>query len=143
MIHRLCSESMQLKGIQIIGIFLVVVALIQTYIFYKKKRYNLWDFLLWIVIWLVAAITFIYPEIASIVLPALTLETSLFATLILSIIVAYVLLFVIYGALKDVQKKVVEIAQTYAIFRYDVENMHLMQGTLENKDIPDEKTKES
>lgn len=115
---------MQLKGIQILGITLVVIALVQTYIFYKKKRYNLWDFLLWIAIWFAAAITFIYPGVTSFVLPALALQTSLFATLILSTIVSYVLLFIIYGALKDVQRKVVEIAQAHAVLRYDVESMH-------------------
>jgi hypothetical protein len=132
---------MQLKGIQILGIILVVIALIQTYIFYKKKRYNIWDFLLWIGIWISAAITFIYPGIASFVLPALTLQTSLFATLILSTIVAYVLLFIIYGSLKDVQKKVAEIAQVHAILRYDFENVYSMQGNEENNELPDEDLK--
>jgi len=133
---------MQLKGIQILGIILVVIALIQTYIFYKKRRYNLWDFLLWIGIWISAAITFIYPGVASFVLPALTLQTSLFATLILSTIVAYMLLFIIYGTLKDVQKKVAETAQAQAILRYDIENVYTMEGTVKNtksKDISDEK----
>ena len=133
---------MQLKGIQILGIILVVIALIQTYIFYKKRRYNLWDFLLWIGIWISAAITFIYPGVASFVLPALTLETSLFATLILSTIVAYMLLFIIYGTLKDVQKKVAEIAQAHAILRYDIENVYTMQGTVDykkSKEMSDEK----
>ena len=133
---------MQLKGIQILGIILVVIALIQTYIFYKKRRYNLWDFLLWIGIWISAAITFIYPGVASFVLPALTLETSLFATLILSTIVAYMLLFIIYGNLKDVQKKVAEIAQAHAILRYDIENVYTMQGTVDykkSKEMSDEK----
>jgi hypothetical protein len=115
---------MQLRGIQILGIILVVIALVQTYIFYKKKRYNLWDFLLWIGIWITAAITFIYPGVANLVLPALTLQTSIFATLILSTIVAYVLLFIIYGSLKDVQKKVGDIAQAHAILQYDVENKY-------------------
>ena len=132
---------MQLKGIQILGIILVVIALIQTYIFYKKRRYNLWDFLLWIGIWISAAITFIYPGVASIVLPALTLETSLFATLILSTIVAYMLLFIIYGTLKDVQKKVAETAQAHAILRYDIENVYTTQGTIENTDLDEEEQK--
>jgi hypothetical protein len=133
---------MQLKGIQILGITLVVIALIQTYIFYKKRRYNLWDLLLWIGIWISAAITFIYPGITSFVLPALTLQTSIFATLILSTIVAYMLLFIIYGTLKDVQRKVAETAQAQAILRYDIENVYTMEGSIENmksKDISDEK----
>lgn len=133
---------MQLKGIQILGIILVAIALVQTYIFYKKKRYNLWDFLLWIGIWTTAAITFIYPGVATLVLPALTLQTSIFATLILSTIVSYVLLFIIYGALKDVQKKVVEMAQAHAILRYDVENMYSTQGNFENSKLKDEALKD-
>ena len=123
---------MQLKGIQILGIILVAIALVQTYIFYKKKRYNLWDFLLWIGIWITAAITFIYPGVANLVLPALTLQTSLFATLILSIIVSYMLLFIIYGSLKDVQRKLGEIAQAHAILRYDIENINSKQVNEEN-----------
>ncbi len=128
---------MQLKGIQILGIILVAIALVQTYIFYKKKRYNLWDFLLWIGIWITAAITFIYPGAANLVLPALTLQTSIFATLILSTIVSYFLLFIIYSALKDLKKKVVEMAQANAILRYDVENMYSGQGNVENSNPKD------
>lgn len=123
---------MQLKGIQILGIVLVAIALVQTYIFYKKKRYNLWDFLLWVGIWISAAITFIYPGIANLVLPALTLQTSIFATLILSTIVSYMLLFIIYGSLKDLKRKIGEIAQSQAILRYDIENIHPKQINIEN-----------
>ena len=51
---------------------------------------------------------------------------------------SYLLLFIIYGALKDVQRKMVEIAQAHAVLRYDVENMHSGERTGTNLETVEE-----
>ena len=104
-----------IRGIQIVG--LVIALSILAFILYarSKDRLNNRGFSFWIIFWAIFIFIDLFPSIAAYVSPALTLESTMYVLTAGSVLTLFVLVFVMYSFLSDLNHKVNGLIREQAI----------------------------
>lgn len=112
-----------IRGIQIIGLLLASVAV--AFVFYarKKERISYRFFVFWIIFWGLFLVFDLYPSMVAYVAPALALGPNMYILTAGSVLTLFVLVFMLYSYLSDLNRKVVELTRQYAIIGNRVRKM--------------------
>lgn len=112
-----------LRGIQILGLIIAVLALTFIAIARKKKRFNARFFLFWVLFWCVFLVIDLYPSLAVYFQPVLALETNMFILTAASVFTLFILVFALYSVLSDLNQKVTTLVRAQAILNNKVTNL--------------------
>ncbi len=92
-------------GLQLIGIAIALVALYMSYLYFKRKDFNRFEFLFWLIIWSGFLTVIITPSSFNFLLKALKIWRLMDLIVIVSLIVIYMLTFKNYIKNKELQRK--------------------------------------
>lgn len=104
-----------LRGIQILGLLIALIALTFILSAQKRKRLNTRSFLFWILFWGIFIVLDLYPSLVAYFAPALALESNMFILTASSILTLFVLVFALYSFLSDLNQKVITMIREQAI----------------------------
>ena len=107
-----------IKGIQLLGIGVSVFLIIQTLIQYRRGVYGFWRTMFWAGLWALIGFLFAFPSITTFALPVLSLQSAMFATQVVAIIVIFLILHHTYQQLAKIEKKLTRLVQNLAINDY-------------------------
>ncbi len=104
-----------LFGIQLLGIFFVLVMIYFSYLFYKKKTYNLRSLLLWVGIWIAFLILVMFPTVIYGIMSSLQIERTVDFFAVSGLLVFAVILFYLYGIVKKIETNMEDLVRKIAI----------------------------
>ena len=107
-----------IRGIQLLGIGVSVFLVVQTIIQYRRGVYSFWRALFWTGLWSLIGFLFAFPSITTLALPILTLQSAMFATQIVAIIVIFLILHHTYQQLAKIERKLTRLVQNLAVNDY-------------------------
>ncbi|MFC1698150.1 DUF2304 family protein [Nanoarchaeota archaeon] len=102
-------------GVQILGIVFALVMVYLTYMYFKRKEFDLNDAILWLVVWLLFLILVIFPETVNIFLEKLQVATAIQLFMILGTLFLIIVVFYLYRNLRVMQKKMEMVVQKVAL----------------------------
>jgi len=107
-----------MKGIQVLGILVMVYLVIHTLLQYRRGNYGLRRAFVWLALWLLIGVLFAFPPLVELVLPVLAMQDVMLATLVLGLVVVYVVVYHTYQQVARVERKLTELVQNMAIHDY-------------------------
>ncbi|MBN2566813.1 DUF2304 domain-containing protein [Candidatus Woesearchaeota archaeon] len=112
-------------GLQLIGILFGLVMVYITFLFYKRRDYELRGFVAWLGIWLVFLALVLFPSTIYGVMETLRIERTVDFFVIAGFMFFAVLIFKVYDTTKRTQKKVESLVRGFAMRspRYDPERL--------------------
>ena len=112
-----------IRGIQILGLFVALVVFVFIIIAKRRGRIGGRFFLFWMLFWGLFTFLDLFPSVVVYVLPVLDLQTNMYALTAGSILTLFVLVFVLYSFLTDLNRKVAELTRQQAIVDNRVRKM--------------------
>ena len=111
------------RGIQIVG-FLVALTAVTFVIFARKKgRINGRSFLFWVLFWGIFVVLDLYPSMVAFVAPTLDLGSNMYVLTAGSVLTLFVLVFLLYSYLSDLNQRVTRLVREHAILHSRVIKM--------------------
>lgn len=107
-----------MRGIQVIGIFVIVYLIVQTLMQYKKGNYGIRQTCFWLALWVVIGVLFAFPSLVELTLPIFTMQDMMLTTLVAGLIVLFILVYHAYQQLARIERKFAELVQNLAIYDY-------------------------
>ena len=104
-----------IRGIQIVGLLVALATITFVLVARRKGRINGRSFVFWILFWFFFIVLDLYPSMVAYVSPVLTLEPNMYALTAGSVLTLFVLVFVLYSFLSDLNRKVAELTRQHAI----------------------------
>lgn len=101
-----------------LGILVSVYLMAQTVAQYRRGNYRVKRTALWLSLWTLMAILFVFPSLAVLALPILTMQDAMLSIMVVGLIVAYVLMYQMYQQTARTEQKLTELAQNMAIHNY-------------------------
>jgi len=102
-------------GLQIIGILFALVMCYFTFLYFKRRDYDIFSFLFWIVVWLAFLLMVAFPSVVYSIMETLKIERTVDFFVIAGFLFFAVIIFHLYGIVKRWQKKSEEIVRKLAI----------------------------
>ena len=90
--------------LRIIGIIIGAIASYMSFLYYKKNLFNVYEYLIWLVLWIGFLVVAITPNTFNFILKTFQLERTSDLIMIIAFIVIYVLGFKNYISNRKVQK---------------------------------------
>lgn len=104
-----------IRGIQIIGIIIDLVAIAFVLYARKKGRLNSRFFLFWMSFWIIFLGLNIYPSIVGYTSPILNLESNMYILTAGAVLTLFVLVFIFYSYLSDLNQKITKLVRQQAM----------------------------
>ena len=102
-------------GIQLLGIAFGLFMAYLTYLYYRRQNYSTGDFAIWISIWAGFLFVTIFPEALDVLIKPLTVYRLLDLLMVISFMVLFLLMFMIYRTNKMNEKKINRIVRELAL----------------------------
>lgn len=112
-----------IRGIQIIGLLVALATVISVMIIRRKGRISGRSFVFWVLFWVLFIVLDLYPSVVAYVAPVLALESNMFILTVGSVLTLFVLVFVLYSFLSDLNQKVTKMIREQAILDNKVAKM--------------------
>lgn len=124
-----------IRGIQIVGLLVALVAIAFVVLAKKKGRMNSRFFLFWMGFWVIFIILDIYPSVVGYVSPILDLESNMFILTAGAVLTLFVLVFILYSYLSDLNQKVTKLVREQAMLDLRVgRTLKVVNNIEENRD---------
>lgn len=107
-----------MKGIQVIGILVILYLIVQTLSQYKKGNYGLKRTCFWLALWVLIVVLFAFPPLVELALPIFAMQDMVLTTLVVGLIAVFVLVYHAYQQVARVERKLTELVQNLAIRDY-------------------------
>ncbi len=117
-----------IRGIQIVGLLVALVAFASIMIARRKGRINARSSVFWILFWNIFLALDLYPSLVAYFAPVLALESNMYILTAGSILTLFVLVFVLYSYLSDLNRKVVELTRQHAIVDNRIRKMEAVNN---------------
>ena len=114
---------MIVRGIQIVGLFVALAAVTFVVFARKKGRINGRSFLFWVVFWGIFVVLDLYPSMVAVVAPALALGSNMYVLTAGSVLTLFVLVFLLYSFLSNLNQRVTKLVREHAILHSKVIKM--------------------
>ena len=102
-------------GLQLIGVGVAVIGIYMSYLHFKKKDFNKFEFFTWVAIWAGFLIVTVSPTTFNFVMDAFSFDSMLDVVIVTSIIVVYILCFRNYVVGRRVEKKLERLIRSDAL----------------------------
>lgn len=112
-----------IRGIQIVGLFVALAALIFILFARRKGRINCRSLVFWFLFWTLFIVLDLYPSMVAHIAPVLALGSNMFILTAGSVLTLFVLVFVLYSFLSDLNQKVTRLVREQAILDRKVVKM--------------------
>lgn len=109
-----------LAGVQILGILFALSMIYITYVYYKRKNYNLRSLALWLTVWTGTLILISFPQTVYGVMQALQIERTADFFVVAGFTFFSVIIFYMYIVIKKTNQKVEELVRQTSF--YEVNN---------------------
>jgi hypothetical protein len=114
-------------GLQLIGLLFGLVMCYLTFIYYKRKNYDLEAFIFWLVIWLGFIILALFPSSVYGLMEQLKIQRTVDFFVIGGFLLFSVILFKVYTNTKKNQKQIEEIVRKLALKKAEKEQKNKNQ----------------
>jgi len=104
-------------GLQIIGLFFGLFMLYLTFLYYKRKDYDIRAFVVWIAIWLFFLIMVIFPQSMYGLMEIINVQRTVDFFVIAGFLFFSLIIFYLFVTVKNIQKKVEKVVREVAIKR--------------------------
>jgi len=104
-------------GLQIIGLFFGLFMLYLTFLYYKRKDYDIKSFIAWTIIWLFFLIMVIFPASLYGLMEIIDVQRTVDFFVIAGFLFFSLIIFYLFVTVKNIQKKVEKIVREFAIKR--------------------------
>lgn len=108
------------RGIQIVGLLVALGAIAFVIMARRRGRLDARSFLFWVLFWVFFVILDLYPSVVAYVAPVLALESNMYVLTAGSVLTLFVLVFVLYSFLSDLNQKVTKLVREQAILEHKV-----------------------
>lgn len=104
-----------IRGIQIVGL-LVALIVVGFVVFARRRgRINGRFFLFWLAFWSIFIVLDVFPSVVAFVSPILDLGSNMYVLTAGAVLTLFVLVFVLYSFLSDLNQKVTKLAREQAL----------------------------
>ena len=104
-----------IMGIQLMGIIFVFIMIYLTFLYYKKSHYSAASLSLWMAVWVGALLLVLFPETLYGIMETLKIERTVDFFVISGFMFFIVLIFYLYSAVKQMQRKMEKLVRKVAI----------------------------
>lgn len=104
-----------IMGIQLMGIIFVFIMIYLTFLYYKKSHYSAASLSLWMAVWVGALLLVLFPETLYGIMETLKIERTVDFFVICGFMFFIVLIFYLYSAVKQMQRKMEKLVRKVAI----------------------------
>ena len=104
-----------IRGIQIVGLLVALAFIGFVVVARRRGRINGRFFLFWLAFWSIFIVLDVYPSVAGYLSPMLNLEGNMFVLTVGAVLTLFVLVFVLYSFLSDLNRKVTKIVREQAM----------------------------
>jgi len=104
-------------GIQIIGIVFAIGMIFLTYLYYRRKDFNIKDFSVWMIAWVIFLIAAIFPNTLNSVLESLRIYSVFDVFIVGGFIFITSIVFYLYRITRRNQKKLEKVVKKIALKR--------------------------
>ncbi len=102
-------------GIQLMAIIFILIMIYLTFLYYKKSHYSAASLSLWMAVWLGALLLVLFPETLYGIMETLKIERTVDFFVISGFMFFTVLIFYLYNAVKQMQRKMERLVRKIAI----------------------------
>ena len=102
-------------GVQLLGIIFVLVMIYLTFLYYKRSHYSAASLSLWMAVWLGALLLVLFPETLYGIMETLQIKRTVDFFVIGGFMFFTVLIFYLYDAVKQMQRKMEKLVRKIAI----------------------------
>lgn len=122
-----------IKGIQVVGVLVGLYLIVQTVLYYRRGNYGVRRAGFLLVLWSLVSVLFVYPPLASLVLPILATQDMVVSVLVVGLVVAFVLISQVYQQAARIERKLTELVQNIAIHDYVREAVNKRENSEEKR----------
>ena len=122
-----------IRGIQIVGLLIALAAIAFIVLAKKKGRMDSRFFLFWIGFWAIFIFFDMYPSMVRYVSQLLDLEYNMYILTAGAVLTLFVLVFVLYCFLSDLNQKVIKLVREIAILDIKMARMLKAENDEENR----------
>lgn len=101
--------------LQIIGITIAIIMIYFSFVYYKKKQFELADFLLWLCIWLSFSMMVMFPEKLNFLMETLGVIGAIPLFAIIGVLSLFIIGFFLYKITRENQRKLAYLISTLAL----------------------------
>ena len=111
-----------LAGVQILGILFALSMIYITYVYYKRKNYNLRSLVLWLAVWTGTLVLISVPQTVYGVMQALQIERTADFFVVAGFAFFSVIIFYMYIILKKTNQKLEDLVRQTSFYEADKTN---------------------
>lgn len=112
-----------IRGIQIAGLLVALAAVTFVLVARRKGRISTRSFIFWILFWVLFTLFDLYPSTVAYVAPVVALESNMYILTAGSALTLFVLVFVLYSYLSDLNQRVTKLIREHAFLDSRVDKM--------------------
>lgn len=101
--------------LQILGVLFGLVMLFFTYSYFKRKEFEVGDFVVWLVVWLLFIVATVVPESVKFAFEALNIQGALWFITIGAVAFLTILVFYLHKTVRKMQGKVEKLVTEIAL----------------------------
>lgn len=106
-----------MKVVSVLGMVVGILFLIRSWLLIRAKREDLVSLLVWVVIGLGLVVASAVPSVFDYVIGILGMETRAYAMFLVAFLIAYVLLFRLYRAQREMSEEISRLNEELALVR--------------------------
>ena len=106
-----------MRGINILGILVGIYLLLRSYLLIKRKEEDLLNLFIWVFIGTGLIITGLFPSVFDYIMSLLGMETRAYTMFVIAILLAYLLLFRIFQAIRRLDSAISKLNEEVSILR--------------------------
>lgn len=109
-------------GIQILGLLFGLIMVYFTFLYYKRKEYDKFSFLLWILIWLFYIFMVMIPAVLYSFMELLKVERTVDFFVIGGFFIFSIIVFYLYVVTKRNERRIENLVRNFALMEYKKAN---------------------
>ena len=110
-----------LRIIQIVGVFVGLFFLYQSYRMVKSKKEDIPEFFFWNFLGVVIIAVSLFPETIDYLLGILQMKERVYAIFTIGILVSYIILFQLFKYFRNINSNISKLNENLSIMKYEME----------------------
>ncbi|RLE38559.1 hypothetical protein DRJ17_03540 [Candidatus Woesearchaeota archaeon] len=102
-------------GIQIIGFVFAVAMIYFTYLYFRRRQFDMKDFIIWLIVWILLVIAVLIPSTVNIFLESLGIVSAIQLFAITGVLFLLAVVFFLHKSVRTQQKKLNKIVKAIAL----------------------------
>ena len=110
-----------MRPMSIVALIVASFGIIASFSLYIRKRIRILGLILWMIVWLSLGVVSIFPSIVYFIASLFSMVYGPYFIFAVSIMGLYLIVFLLYSALKRLEAQICHLAQSVALLNYSLE----------------------